>query len=138
MFLYTVIEAILGIIVGIAIAKCTAKYSYVSYGFFDKLGRVTNVLLLLVYVCLSPFYMFLGMISAPAHDGILGIVGWAVSILAASAAFFCSLGLGLSVSLRKRGETGRSFLVQFLGLAAIGLTVLIYVLFEGNLLATLN
>ena len=138
MFLYTVIEALVGIIVGILIAKCTRKRSFVTYVFFDKLTRVTNVILLLVYACLSPFYMFIGMICLPAHEGVLGIVGWAVSILCGSTALLCSLGLGLSVSLRRRGESGRSFFAQFIGVIAIAFTVLAYIAFEGNLLTSLN
>lgn len=138
MFLYTVLEALVGIIAGILIAKCTRKYSFVTYGFFDKLTRVTNVILLLVYACLSPFYMFIGMICSPAHEGVLGIVGWAVSILCASTALLCSLGLGLSVSLRRRGESGGSFFAQFIGVIAIAFTALAYLAFEGNLLASLN
>lgn len=138
MFLYTILEALVGIIAGILIAKCTRKYSYVTYGFFDNLTRVTNVILLIAYVCLSPFYMFIGMICSPAHDGILGLVGWIVSIICASSALFCGLGIGLSVSLRKKGDTGLSFLAQFIGAISIGVTVLCYMLFEGNLLATLN
>jgi hypothetical protein len=82
--------------------------------------------------------MFLGMICSPAHDGILGVFGWIVSFICASAALFCYLGLGLSVSLRRRGESGQSFLVQFLGVIAICVTVLSFVIFEGNLLHTLN
>ena len=138
MFLYTVLEALVGIIAGILIAKCTRKYSFVTYGFFDKLTRVTNVILLLVYACLSPFYMFIGMICSPAHEGVLGIVGWAVSILCASTALLCSLGLGWSVSLRRRGESGGSFFAQFIGVIAIAFTALAYLAFEGNLLASLN
>lgn len=138
MFLYTVLEALVGIIAGILIAKCTRKYSFVTYGFFDKLTRVTNVILLLVYACLSPFYMFIGMICSPAHEGVLGIVGWAVSILCASTALLCSLGLGLSVSLRRRGDSGGSFFAQFIGVIAIAFTALAYLAFEGNLLASLN
>ena len=83
-------------------------------------------------------YLFLGMISEPAYDGILGLLGWIVAIVTASAALFCGLGLGFSVALRKKGKSKLSFAVQFAGLAGIGLTVLLYVIFAGNLLRSLN
>ena len=138
MFLYTVLEAIFAIAAGIFIAVNTKKVSSVTYGKLDKAGRITNILLLLVYICFAPFYMFLGMISAPAHDGFLGIIGWIVAIISASAALFCALGLGFSVAWRKKGYSKLSFAVQFVGVLGIGLTVLLYSLFAGNLLQSLN
>ena len=82
--------------------------------------------------------MFLGMISAPAHDGFLGIIGWIVAIINASAALFCALGLGFSVAWRKKGYSKLSFAVQFAGVIGIAWTVISYAVFEGNLLETLN
>lgn len=138
MFLYTLIEAIIGIVAYILLATCTKKADGVVYGKLDKAGRVTNVLLILVYACLSPLYLFLGMISSPHHDGFLGILGWIVSILVASAALFCGLGLGFSVALRKKGKSKQSFAIQFAGAVAIALSVGLYCLFAGNLLQSLN
>ena len=109
-----------------------------TYGKLDKAGRITNILLIPIYVCFSPVYLFLGMISRPAYSGFLGILGWIVSVLIASAALFCGLGLGLSAALRKRGQSKLSFAVQFLGLLGIGASVLLYSIFEGNLLEYLN
>ena len=138
MFLYTVLEAIFAIAAGIFIAVNTKKVGSVTYGKLDKAGRITNILLLLVYICFAPFYMFLGMISAPAHDGFLGIIGWIVAIINASAALFCALGLGFSVAWRKKGYSKLSFAVQFAGVIGIAWTVISYAVFEGNLLETLN
>ena len=138
MFLYTVIEAIVAVVAGILLATCTKKAEAVVYGKLDKAGRITNILLIVVYVCLAPLYMFLGMISYPDHNGILGLLGWIVSIINASAALFCGLGLGFSVALRKKGKSKLSFAVQFAGLVGIGLTVGMYCLFAGNLLSSLN
>ena len=138
MFLYTLIEAIIGIVAYILLATCTKKADGVVYGKLDKAGRVTNVLLILVYACLSPLYLFFGMISSPHHDGFLGILGWIVSILVASAALFCGLGLGFSVALRKKGKSKQSFAIQFAGAVAIALSVGLYCLFAGNLLQSLN
>ena len=54
MFLYTGIEAVIAVIAGILIAACTKKADGVSYGKLDRIGRITNVLLILVYIlCLS-------------------------------------------------------------------------------------
>ena len=58
-----------------------------------------------MYVVASPFYLFLGMISTTDYKGFLGIVGWIVAIIIASAALFCGLGLGFSVALRKKGKS---------------------------------
>lgn len=138
MYLYSVIEAIVGIVAGLCIAIFTKKAEGVTYGKLDKAGCVTNVLLLLVYIGLCPLCLFLGMLSGPAYDGFLGILGWIVSVINASATLFCTLGLGLSVALRKRGKSKQSFAVQFAGLVGIALTVGMYCLFAGNLLRSLN
>ena len=138
MFLYTVIEAVVAVIAGIAIAACTKKTEGVVYGKLDKLGRITNILLLLLYVGFSFFYLFLGVIANPQYDGFLGILGWIVSVVMASAALFCGIGLGLSVAFRKKGRSKLSFAVQFAGIGGIGLTVVLFFLFYGNLLKPLN
>ena len=138
MFLYAVIEAIVGVVAGILLAVCTKKADGVIYGKLDKAGRITNILLILVYLCLSPLYLFFGVISYPNYDGFLGILGWIVSIINASATLFCGLGLGFSVALRKKGRSKQSFIVQFAGVAGIGLTVGLYCLLAGNLLSSLN
>ena len=68
MYLYTVIEAIVAIVAFIVLAVCTKKAKGVVYGRLDKAGRITNILLTIVYVCLCPLCIFLGMISSPAHE----------------------------------------------------------------------
>ena len=138
MFLYITIEAIAAIVVGILIAVCTKKADGVTFGKLDKIGRVTNVLLMLVYICLSPFYLFLGVIANPNYDGFLGILGWIVAIIMASAALFCGVGLGLSVAFRKKGKSKLSFAVQFAGIGGIGLTLILFFVFYGNLLRPIN
>ncbi len=138
MFLYIAIEAIVGIVAGLGIAIFTKKAEGVTYGKLDKAGWITNLLLLLVYICLCPLYLGLGVFSYPNHDGFLGILGWIVSVINASATLFCALGLGFSIALRKRGKSKLSFAVQFAGLVGIGLTVGMYCLFAGNLLGSLN
>ena len=138
MFLYTTIEAIVAIVAGILIAVCTKKADGVVYGKLDKAGRVTNILLILVYLCVSPLYLFLGMIANPRHDGFLGVLGWIVAIVMASAALFCGVGLGLSVAFRKQGKSKLSFWVQFAGVGGICLTLLLFFAFYGNLLRPLN
>ena len=138
MFLYTSIEAVIAVITGILLAVCTKRDSSVIYNKLDKAGRITNILLIPLYICLSPMYLFFGVISSPRCEGFLGIVGWIVSIIIASAALFCGLGLGFSVALRKKGRSKLSFAVQFSGLIGIGLSVGLYSLFAGNLLKFLN
>ena len=138
MFLYTIIEAVAAVAAGFLIAVCSKKAEGVTYTKLDKAGRITNILLIPVYLCHAPLYMFLGMISNPDYDGFLGILGWIVSIINGSAALFCGLGLGFSVALRKKGKCKLSFIVQFAGFIGIGLTVGMYCLFAGNLLSFLN
>lgn len=138
MFLYTVIEAIAGIVAFILLAVCTKKNEDVVYNKLDKAGRITNILLIPIYAFLLPFCLLLGMISYPGYDGFLGIIGWIVAIINASATLFCGLGLGFSVALRKKGKSKLSFAVQFAGFVGIALTVVMYMLFAGNLLKSLN
>lgn len=138
MFLYVIIEALVGIVAGILLALCIKRSAGVKYGILDKIGRITNIVLIPVYVLSAPFYMFLGMICYPMHDGFQGILGWMVSIIAASAALICGLGLGGSVALRKKGKSVLSFIVQFAGLVGICLAFLLYAVFVGSLLAPLN
>ena len=138
MYLYTVVEAMVGIIAGLVIAIGTKKADGVIYGKLDKAGMITNILLIIVYACLLPLCLFLGMISNPKYDGFLGILGWIVAVVIASAALFCGLGLGFSVALRKKGRSKLSFAVQFAGVAGIGLTLALYFIFTGNLLKYLN
>ena len=138
MSLYTVIEAIVGIIAGLLLAICTKKNENVSYGRLDKVGKITNILLIPVYVCVSPFCMLLGMLSSADHDGFLGLLGWVVSIIIASSSMFSGLGLGASVALRKKGRSKLSFAAQFAGVAGIVLTVVLFFVFYDNLLSSLN
>ena len=138
MFLYTIIEAIVAVVVGILVAVCTKRADGVTYGKLDKIGRITNILLLLVYVGFSYVYLFLGMIANPRYEGFLGILGWIISIIMASAALFCGVGLGLSVAFRKKGKSKLSFAVQFAGVGGIGLTFILFFIFYGYLLLPLN
>ena len=138
MYLYTVIEAVVAVVAGLLLAVCTKKAEGVVYGKLDKIGWVTNILLLLFYVGFSYVYLLLGMIARPSYDGVLGILGWIVAVIMASAALFCGIGLGLSVALRKKGRSKLSFAVQFAGLGGIALTLILFFLFYGNLLRPLN
>ena len=138
MFLYTTISAVTAIIAGILIAVCTKKSQDVTYTKLDKAGRITNILLLFLYVCLSPLYLFLAMIARPGYDGFLGILGWMVAIIMGAAPLFCGLGLGFSVALRKKGKSKLSFAVQFAGVLGIAIQLALFFLFYGNLLQHLN
>ena len=138
MFLCTAIEAVLTVIAGILIAVCTKRSEGVVYGKLDKAGRITNIFLIPFYLCLSPLYLFLGMIASPRYEGFLGVLGWVVSIIMASAALPCGIGLGLSVAFRKKGKSKLSFALQFAGVGGITLTLILFFLFYGNLLRPLN
>ena len=135
---YTIAEAIVAVVAGILIAVCTKKAEHVTYNKLDKAGRITNILLILLYLRFAPMYLFLGIIAVPEYSGFLGFLGLVVSIVIASAALFCGLGLGFSVALRKKGKSKLSFAVQFAGVIGIVLTVGLYLIFAGNLLISLN
>ena len=138
MFLYTSIGAAIAVISGIFLAARTKKADGVVYSKLDKAGRITNILLIPLYVCLAPLYMFLGMVARPRYDGFLGILGWIVAIIMGSASLPCGLGLGFSVALRKKGRSRLSFAVQFAGVLGIAITLILFFLFYGNLLRPLN
>ena len=136
---YYVIEAVVGVVVGLLLAFCTKKAEGVTYGKLDQAGKITNIALLVVYALLAPLYLMVGALCAPAYEsGILAVIGTILSIIASSAALFCALGLGASVALRKKGKSKLSFAVQFAGIVGIGLMFLIFLLCYGNLLDTLN
>jgi uncharacterized membrane protein len=78
------------------------------------------------------------MISEGYKDGILGILGWIVAVIIASAALISGLGIGASVALRKKGKSKLSFAVQFAGVIAIALSFVLYALFVGTLISPLN
>lgn len=138
MYIYVIIEALVGIIGGILIAACTKRAEDVKYNKLDRAGQITNILLAIAYVIASPLYLVLGAFSEPDGEGFLIVLGVIVSVIAASAALFCGLGLGFSVALRKKGRSKLSFALQFAGVVAIALTVLLYVVFEGTLISSLN
>ena len=54
MGVYTIAEAIAAIVAGILIAACTKKAEHVTYNKLDKAGRITNILLIPVYLYLAP------------------------------------------------------------------------------------
>ena len=138
MYVYIILCIIAGILSFILLGSLTKKADGLVYNSLDKAGSITNIVLTIAYVLISPLYLFLGLISCPAHGGFLGVIGWIISFLNASTALLCGLGLGLSVAWRKKGKSKLSFAIQFLGLVAIAFTVISYCVFVGNLLQTLN
>ena len=137
MAIYVLAEALIGVIAAIIIVVKTEKTNP-EYGKLDRIGRVTNVLLCIVYANLAPAYLLIGALSDPVEEGFLWVLGLIVGVIISSASMFCSIGIGLSVALRKKGESIPSFISQFVGLAAIGIAILLYGLCTGNILATLN
>ena len=139
MYLYFVFMAIVGLVAGIVIAKRSKKIEGVVYGTLDKVGIITNVLLIPVYAIVSIFCLFIVMLGyIPDGEGILAIVAWFLAIIGATGPAFCGLGLGASVALRKKGKSKLSFLVQFAGVAGLSITILFFILFCGNLFGSLN
>ena len=138
MVVYVFIEAIVGVILAIKIAR-SAKDA--GNGLSDKwevAGFISNILFSILYLCLSPFFMFLGMICEPMGEGLLFVASVIVCVIAASASFFCSLGMGISAALRRNGRNVLSFVTQYLGMIGIALTVLLYVFCADVLISPLN
>ena len=138
MIIYLIFCILVGILSFILFGALTKKVDGVVYNNLDKLGIITNIVLTIIFIIASPVYIFLGLISSPNYDGFLGIIGWIICILNCSTALLCGLGLGLSVSWRKKGKSKKSFIIQFLGIISIIFTVVSYCIFAGNLLQTLN
>ncbi|MBE5743770.1 MAG: hypothetical protein E7358_03535 [Clostridiales bacterium] len=138
MYYYLILCIIAGILLFVLLGALTKKSDEVVYNNLDRAGVISNFALTVGYVLISPLYLFLGLISCPNYEGFLGVIGWIISFLNASAALFCGLGLGLSVAFRKKGKSKLSFAIQFLGVVAILFTVISYCVFTGNLLQTLN
>ena len=138
MYIYVIIEAIIGVVAGLLLAIRTKKNSGVIYGRLDKVGFVTNIVLIPIYACAAPGCMFLGMISEPYAEGFLWVVGGIIALICASSTLFSCLGLGASVALRKKGKSRLSFAIQFAGVVGVVLTFSLYYVFAGSLLAPLN
>ena len=138
MFLCTIITIAAGIIGGLLLAILTKKEEGVVYGKLDKVGVALNIVLILLYLIVSPLFLFLGGLAHTDHKGFLGILGWIVAAIVASPYLSCGLGLGASVALRKKGKSKLSFWAQFAGIAGLAISFLCFCIFYGNLLGTLN
>lgn len=138
MFIIIALVPIAAVVAGILIAACSKKVDGVVYGKLDKAGRITNILLIPVYIFLALFNVGISIFTYPEYDGFLGVLGWIVTIIIVSAPLSCGLGLGFSVALRKKGKSKQSFAMQFLGLAGVALSLALFCIFYGNLLNSLN
>ena len=138
MYIVSALLAIVATIAAILMAACSKKADGVVYGKLDKTGRITNILLIPVYMALSIFTTVLSIFSYPNYDGFLGVLGWIVVALIAAAPLSCGLGLGFSVIMRKKGKSKQSFAMQFLGLAGVVLALILFFVFYDNLLSSLN
>ena len=138
MYIYVAASVLASIIAGIIIAVRSKKAEGVTYNTIDKVGIITNIALIPTYILGAPLCMVMAALFRPAYGGILGIIGLIVSFIGASGPALCALGIGVSVSLRKKGKSKLSFWAQFAGVAGLLLTLAIFFLFYGNLLETLN
>ena len=138
MYIYAGIAAIVAVVAGIRIASRAKKAEGVVYGRLDKAGRITNILLIPVYSLLTLFFLALSLFLYPEYDGFLGILGWIVAAMIASVPLYCGFALSASVVLRKKGKSRQSFAVQFAGFAGAAIALLLFDVFYGNLLSSLN
>lgn len=139
MRLYMTIVAIVAVIAGVLLAACSKKAEGVVYTKLDKAGRITNIVLLLVYAALSMSCMGIGLFCSPNYEaGFLRILGWIIAVFVSSVPLFCALSLGLSVSLRKKGKSKAGFAVQFVGLVCIVLALVLFFTCYGSLVNYLS
>lgn len=138
MYIYSGIAAIIAVVAGIIVAVRTKKADGVVYGKLDRSGQITNIVLIPVYALMALYCLALSLFLSPEYGGFLGLLGWIVAIIIASAPLFCGFALSASVVLRKKGKSKQSFAIQFVGFAGVGLSVLFFFLFYGNLLSYLN
>ena len=135
---YAAVCAIVSLIAGVILAARAKKVEGVVYSKLDQVGKITNIVLIPVYFFIALFFTAMSMFCSPDYDGFLGILGWIVCVLIASTPLFGGIGLGFSVALRKKGESKKSFAVQFAGCASAVISLLLIVAFYGNLLSSLN
>lgn len=138
MYIYAGIAAVVAVVAGILIAALTKKTDGVVYGELDKVGQITNIILIPVYAVLTLFFIALSLFLYPGYDGFWGIFGWIVAIIIASVPLYCGFALSASVVLRKKGKSKQSFAVQFVGLGGTTISVILFLVFYGNLLSSLN
>ncbi len=139
MYLYYTFMGLAGLVAGIVIAARSKKAEGVVYGTLDKVGIATSILLIPVYVILFTYFLFIVMLGMnPDGKGILGVISLIVSAIGSSGSVFSGLGLGASVALRRKGKSKLSFWAQFAGIAGFILTLLFFIIFAGNLFASLN
>ena len=137
-YIYVFFMGLVGIVAGIVLAARAKKADDVIYVQLDKVGKITNIVLIPVYAIAGTFCMVIASLFSPNYGGFLGVIGWIVSVIGGTAPALWAPGLGLSVALRKKGKSKQSFWVQFVGMAGFALTLLIFFAFYGNLLDTLN
>ena len=139
MFLYYALAVIACIVAGVIIAVRSRKAEGVSYGVLDKVGIVTNILLIPAYIVVSVFCLFLVMLGMnPDGEGFMLVVSVLVSAITSTSSAIWGLGLGASVALRRKGKSKLSFWVQFAGVAGLAFFMLLYVLVADTLFASLN
>ena len=126
MFLYYALAVIGCIVAGVIIAVRSRKAEGVSYGVLDKVGIVTNILLIPAYIVVSFFCLFLVMLGMnPDGEGFMLVVSVLVSAIASTGSAIWGLGLGASVALRRKGKSKLSFWVQFAGPIVFSLILLL-------------
>ena len=139
MYYYFILAVVAGIIAGIIITMRSKKEENLVYGTLDKVGMVTNILLIPAYAIAIIFCFFIVMLGYfPEGKGILGVLSWVVAFIGASGPALCGVGLGTSVALRRKGKSGLSFWVQFVGVIGVAVTILFLIIFGDILFGSLN
>ena len=98
----------------------------------DKAGAVTNWILGIMYLPLSLFFFLLGGMSSEIFMEDRSVVRdalcYVLSIMSIFTFFISEGGILASIHLRRRGDSRKSFAVQFVGLAYFGVMFLLIAL----------
>lgn len=115
-----------GLLIGILIAVCSRKADDVTPNRLDKVSGITNIALIPVYTFASfPFILISALVRCVGEPTLTQeIITHAIAFIVSAAPIYCGIALGVSVSLRKKGKSTASFIVQFAGFAGLLLSLI--------------
>lgn len=125
---YSFLAVPMGIIIGVFMVILTKRNPKLQLTNLDRIGIVTNVILIPVYLFLSAFTAVLALATIPEPEGLTlpYVVGELLLFIIACTPIASGFCLGLSVRFRRLGRSSKSFFIQFVGLIWFILANFIY------------
>lgn len=137
--LIAAIALLVGIAIGLVLTFATKKKADLVPTTLDKVTKITNIVMIPVYLYAAYFSLALAMFTVPEHDGgALFVIDLIVCALVWIAPVCIGSGLGLSVALRKKGKSLASFVLQFAGLASTSASAIIYIVGVDRFISSIN